>query len=113
MSEVEVKVQIDRLEAKVKIVDEKDDGGVVVDRHLITEIKLEYEGTPAKLEELLYTLRAGHAVDVTFASPQLSLGRVDGMVNEPEGLTKTNDRFLISSSFLMGGGPCPRPFLEA
>jgi hypothetical protein len=88
MSEVKVKVQIERLEAKVKIVDEKGDGGVVVDRHLITEVKLEYEGTPAKLEEVLYTLRAGHVIDVTFASPQLSLGGVDGKVKEPAGVNQ-------------------------
>lgn len=78
MSEVKVKVQINKLEAKVKIVDEKEEGAVI-DRHLITEVKLEYEGTPAKLEEVLYTLRGGHSVDVTFASPQYSLP-----VSEPE-----------------------------
>lgn len=73
MSEVVAKVQIDKMEAKVKIVEEKAEGAVI-DRHLITEVKFEYEGTPAKLDEILYTLRGGHAVDVRFGSPQQSLG---------------------------------------
>jgi len=73
MSEVAAKIQIDKMEAKVKIVEEKADGQVI-DRHLITEVKFEYAGTPAKLDDILYTLRGGHAVDVTFSSPQQSLG---------------------------------------
>jgi hypothetical protein len=81
MSEVAAKVQIDKMEAKVKIVEEKEEGAVV-DRHLITEVKLEYEGTPALLDKVLYTLRAGHTVDVTFGSPQLSLG-LDEETKEP------------------------------
>lgn len=72
MSELNVKLRVDKLEAKVKMVEEKQDGQVI-DRHLITEVKLEYEGTPAKLDEVLYTLRGGHQVDVTLGSPQLSL----------------------------------------
>jgi len=70
---VEAKVQTEKLEAKVKVEEEKGEGGIVVDRHLITEVKLVYEGTPAKLDDVLYTLRAGHAVDVTFSSPQQAL----------------------------------------
>ena len=72
MAEVKTTVHVDKLEAKVKMVEEKQDGEVI-DRHLITEVKIEYEGTPAKLDDVLYTLRAGHTVDVTFASPQYSL----------------------------------------
>ena len=71
--EVNVKVQTTKLEAKVKVVEEKEKGEVI-DRELVTTVTLEYDGTPARLEEVLYTLRAGHAVDVTFSSPQLSLG---------------------------------------
>ena len=77
MSEVVAKVQIDKLEAKVKIVEEKEKGEVI-DRQLVTSVTLEYQGTPAKLDDILYTLRAGHAVDVTFASPQLSLSGITG-----------------------------------
>jgi len=73
MAKVEAKVQIEKMEAKVKLVEEKQEGEVI-DRHLITEVKVEYEGTPAELDKVLYNLRAGHAVDVTFSSPQLSLG---------------------------------------
>ena len=72
MPKVEAKVQIEKMEAKVKLVEEKQEGEVI-DRHLITEVKIEYEGTSAELDKVLYTLRAGHAVDVTFASPQQAL----------------------------------------
>jgi putative NADH-flavin reductase len=72
MPKVEAKVQTTKLEAKVKIVEEKEKGEVI-DRELVTTVTLEYDGTPAKLDDVLYTLRAGHAVDVTFSSPQMSL----------------------------------------
>jgi len=72
MAKVEAKVQTTKLEARVKLVEERVEGEVV-DRHLMTEVKIEYEGTPAELDKVLYTLRAGHAVDVTFGSPQYSL----------------------------------------
>ena len=72
MAQLNIKVQAERIEAKVKIVEEKKDGEVI-DRHLITEVKLEYEGTPAKIDEVLYALRSGHPVDVVFGSPQLTL----------------------------------------
>jgi hypothetical protein len=84
MSEVRAKLRIDKMEAKVKIVEEKAEGAVV-DRHLITEVKFEYEGTPAKLDEILYTLRGGHAVDVSFSSPQQSLG-LGEEAKEPAGV---------------------------
>lgn len=73
MAEVKVKVQIEKLEAKVKIVEEKEKGEVI-DRDLVTTVTLEYSGTPARLDDVLHTLRAGHTVDVTFSSPQLSFG---------------------------------------
>ena len=73
MAELNVKVQVEKLEAKVKIVEEKEKGEVV-DRDLVTTVTLEYSGTPARLDDVLHTLRGGHAVDVTFSSPQLSLG---------------------------------------
>jgi len=73
MAELNVKVQVEKLEAKVKIVEEKEKGEVV-DRELVTTVTLEYSGTPARLDDVLHTLRGGHAVDVTFSSPQLSLG---------------------------------------
>jgi len=76
MAKIEVKVQISKMEAKVKLVEEKQEGEVI-DRHLITEVKVEYAGTPAKLEKVLYTLQAGHTVDVTFGSPQYSLDEAE------------------------------------
>jgi len=72
MAEVKATIKVEKAEAKVKIVEEKEEGAVV-DRHLITTVSLEYEGTPAKLDDVLYTLRAGHSVDVTFSSPQQKL----------------------------------------
>lgn len=72
MAEVKVTLQIDKMEAKVKIVEEKEEGAVV-DRHLITTVTMEYEGTPAKIDDVLYALRAGHRVDAIITSPQLSL----------------------------------------
>ena len=74
MAEVSVKVQTNKLDTKSKIVEEKGEGGVVVDRDIVTSVTIEYVGAPGKLDDVLYTLRAGHAVDVTFSSPQLSLG---------------------------------------
>lgn len=75
MSENKAEVTVESLEAKVKIVEEKEDG-VVVDRHLVTEVKLQYEGTPALLEEILYTLKAGHTVKARFSAAQLPLATV-------------------------------------
>jgi len=72
MANIEAKVIISKMEAKVKLAEEKAEGSVVA-RHLMTEVKIEYAGTPAKLDKVLYTLQAGHAVDVTFGSPQYSL----------------------------------------
>ena len=72
MSEIRANVRVDKLEAKVKIVDEKEDGAVV-DRHLVTQATIQYEGTPAKLEKVLWALQAGHTIDVTFSTPQLGL----------------------------------------
>jgi len=71
-AEVKVKVQTTKLEVKGKIVEDKEKGEVI-DRDIITSVTLEYTGTPGKLDNVLHTLRAGHAVDVTFSSPQLSL----------------------------------------
>jgi len=76
MSEIRETVSIDKIEAKVKIVEEKEENEVV-DRHLITEVKIQYEGTPAVLDKVLYTLQAGHSINVTFTSPQLDLGFLD------------------------------------
>ena len=83
MAEVKVEVHTEKLEVKSKVVEEKGEGGVVVDRHIITEAKIEYEGPPGKLDDVLHTLRAGHAVDVTFSSPQLSLGLEAEETREP------------------------------
>ena len=70
MAEIKTTVTIDKLEAKVKITEDKEDG-VVSDRHLVTEAKIQFEGTPYQLEKVLWALRDGHTVDVTFSSPQL------------------------------------------
>ena len=72
MAVIEARVQTSKLEAKVKLVEEKEEGRVI-DRHLITEVKLEYEGTPAQLDKVLYALRSGQQIDVIFGSPQFSL----------------------------------------
>jgi len=57
----------------------------VIDRDIVTSVTLEYNGTPGKLDDVLHTLRAGHAVDVTFSSPQLSLG-IEGQEAKEEAL---------------------------
>jgi len=72
VGEIKAKVTVDKLEAKVKLVEEKEEG-VVVDRQLVTEAKIQYEGTPATLDRILYALKAGHQVDVTFTTPQQEL----------------------------------------
>jgi len=76
MPEIKTKVVIDKLKAAVKIVEERE-GGEVVDHHLVTKVTIQYEGTPAKLEKVLWALRSGHTVDVTFSTPQLGLGMPD------------------------------------
>lgn len=73
MAKLEVKVKTNKLETKSKIVEEKGEGGVVVDRDIITEVKIEYVGVPGKLDDVMHTLRADHEVNVTFSSPQQSL----------------------------------------
>lgn len=73
MSQIKETVSIDKIEARVKIIEEKEENEVV-DRHLVTEVKIQYEGTPAQLDKVLYAMQAGHSIDVTFTSPQLSLG---------------------------------------
>ena len=77
MAEVEMKVQTEKMETKSKVVEEKGEGGVVVDRHIMTEVKIEYEGPPGQLDDVLYTLRAGHAVNVSFSSPQQALPLIE------------------------------------
>lgn len=72
MAEINTTVQIEKLEAKVKIVEEKQEGEVI-DRHIMTEVKVEYEGTPAELDKVLYALKAGHRVNMTLATPQFGL----------------------------------------
>ena len=72
MPGTEVKVVANKLEAKVKIV-EVTEKGEVVDRNLVTEVKIQYNGTPSQLDKMLYALRAGHVIDVTFTCPQSSL----------------------------------------
>jgi len=75
MAEINTTVRIEKLETKSKIVEEKLEGDVV-DRHIMTEVKVEYEGTPGQLDKVLYALRGGHQVDVTFATPQFGLDEV-------------------------------------
>lgn len=72
MAEINTKVTIDKLEIKSKIVEEKLEGEVV-DRHIMTEVKVEYEGTAGQLDKVLYAMKSGHLVQVTFASPQFGL----------------------------------------
>jgi len=86
MAKVEVKVQTTKLEVKGKIVEDKEKGEVI-DRDIVTSVTLEYIGVPGKLDDVLHTLRAGHAVDVTFSSPQLSLGMETKEEKVPEAST--------------------------
>lgn len=72
MGDTRATVSTSKLEAKVKMVEETEKGEVV-DRHLMTTVTIEYEGTPARLDTVLHALRAGHDVEVTFGSAQLSL----------------------------------------
>lgn len=72
MAEINTTFQIEKLEAKVKIVEEKQEGEVI-DRHIITEVKVEYEGTPAQLDKVLYAMKGGHRVNMTLATPQFGL----------------------------------------
>ena len=81
MTKINTTVQIEKLEAKVKLVEEKQEGEVI-DRHLITEVKVEYEGTPAQLDKVLYALKSGHWVDVTFATPQFELDEIPHELKE-------------------------------
>ena len=81
MAEINTTVQIEKLEAKVKLVEEKEEG-IVIDRHLITEVKVEFEGTPAQLDKVLYALKSGHRVDATFFTAQLGLEETPA--KEPE-----------------------------
>lgn len=84
MGQINTTFQIEKLEAKVKIVEEKEEGQVI-DRHIITEVKVEYEGTPAQLDKVLYALKAGHRVDVTLATPQLGLDEKPNKEKVPAG----------------------------
>ena len=68
--EINVKVTLENLKATVKMTEEKDKNGDVVDRRLVTQATIEYEGTPAKLDKVLWALQAGQNVEVTFTCPQ-------------------------------------------
>ena len=72
MAEIKVNVVVDKIKATVEMVEEKEDG-MVTDRHLVTKATIQYEGTPAKLEKVLWALQAGHTVNITFTTPQLGL----------------------------------------
>jgi len=67
-----VKLPVDKLSAKVKMIEIKEEGAVV-ERRLITEATIQYEGTPAKLDYILWLLQGGQSVEVTFSSPQFSM----------------------------------------
>lgn len=82
MAEINTKVTIEKLEIKSRIVEEKLEGEVV-DRHIMTEVKVEYEGTPGLLDKVLYALRSGHQIDVTFATPQFGLDESPEEKKEP------------------------------
>ena len=70
MSEIKAKIVVDKLEAKVKMVEEKEDG-MVMDRHLINRSKDSVRRhTGPRLERILWALQAGHTVSVTFDTPQ-------------------------------------------
>ena len=82
MAQIEKTFQVEKLEAKVKIIEEKEEGQVI-DRHIMTEVKVEYEGTPAELDKVLYALKGGHLVNMTLATPQLGLDESEVEKKEP------------------------------
>jgi hypothetical protein len=70
MPEIKVKTPgIDKLELKAKVMEEKENGQVV-DRHVVTSVKFEYEGTPLLMNQVLMAIASEHEVNVTFSSPQ-------------------------------------------
>lgn len=70
---------IDRVEAGVKLVEEKEDGEVV-DRILVTVVKLQFNGTPAIIDDILWALKAGQPISVAFFSSQLKLDTIENLV---------------------------------
>ena len=86
MPEVSAKVQTTKMEVKSKIVEDKEKGEVI-DRDIVTSVTVEFIGTPGKLDNVLHTLRAGHAVDVTFSRPQLSFAMESKEDKVPEAST--------------------------
>jgi hypothetical protein len=60
---------------KSKLVEIKEDGEVV-DRTLVTTVSFDYEGSPAAMDKVLWMLKAGHAVSISFVSLQSTLDSV-------------------------------------
>lgn len=70
MPEIKVEIkEIQKLELKAKIVEEKEEGEIV-DRRVVTAVKFEYDGTPLMLNQVLLALANGHRVSAAFHSPQ-------------------------------------------
>ncbi len=67
---------IEGLEVRTKVVEEKEDGNVV-DHHLMTTIKFDIEDMePNSLSLVLWAMKAGKAISVTFHNPQAVLDLV-------------------------------------
>lgn len=71
---------INNLSVKGKIVEEPDpDDKNNKIKKLVTEVKFIYEGAPGRFDDVLAAVTTDTPVDVTFMSPQYSLGlSVDG-----------------------------------
>jgi len=70
---------VDALETSTKLVEEKEEGEVV-DRHLVTTIKLRYTGSPSQIEKVLWALKAGQPITACFYSSQLTFATIDELV---------------------------------
>jgi hypothetical protein len=61
---------IEKLEVKAKIIEEKEKGEVV-DRYPVTVVKFQVRGTPGEFDKLLQAVANDHAVNAVFDSAQL------------------------------------------
>jgi hypothetical protein len=64
---IETKLKVTKLQAAVKVVE--DDSG----RRLVTDVKFDYEGTPARLDDIFQAMKNGHPVDIVISSPQTKM----------------------------------------
>jgi hypothetical protein len=72
MADTKVRVEIQKLQVKGKIVDVPVEGGDKgeTERVLVTQVTFEYDGAPGAFDSILRAMVNGHIVDAVFASPQ-------------------------------------------